>query len=94
MTKIFAPRAPHPASLADQNLTISNEDGTLLTHYCPLHKVGGIYDLESHAWTLYTPMTAAQMIAALPKLGVRVADGTALQTWIDAITATTPAALN
>jgi hypothetical protein len=84
---VYAPRAPHPDSLANPWLTICSADGTLLAHYCTRHRCGGVYDLQLHAWTLYTPMTAEEFIGALPSIGVKVSDTAALQVWIDAITA-------
>lgn len=91
---IFQPRAPHADSLADPRRTIRSACGTLLAHYCSKHQCGGVYDLTLRAWTLYTPMTAEEFICTLPKIGVRIADTTALQVWIDSISAQQPAVLN
>lgn len=84
---VYAPRAPHPDSLADPRLMIRDTSETLLAHYCHRHRVGAVYDLRSQAWSMFTPMTAQEFIGSLPKLGVHLADTSDLQSWIDAITA-------
>lgn len=82
---VFEPRAPHADSLANPRLMIRDRSGKLLVCFCPRHMVGGVYDLEVRAWTLYTPMEPCEFIAALPNLGVQLADGPDLQVWLDAI---------
>lgn len=88
--QVYVPHAPHAESLADPRLTIRDDAGSLLVHYCPRHCCGGVYDLETGVWSLYSPMTAVELLAALPRLGVRIADEPALQAWLDAIATLQP----
>ena len=84
--RTFLPRAPHPDSLADQRLSITDAGGTLLVHYDPRHRCAGIwYPAPIAKWTIFTPVSVEEFLAALPRLGVQIADGPALQKWLDAI---------
>ena len=89
-TTVYAPRAPHPATMVDRNLMISDATGNVLIVYCPRHLVGGVYDVRAPCWSLFGPITPTEFVSAFERLGVRIADGPNLQLWLDSIAAVMP----
>ncbi|HEY4340534.1 MAG TPA: hypothetical protein VGM97_11365 [Steroidobacteraceae bacterium] len=95
VTRTFVPKAPHRDSLANHRLSITDEGGTILVHFCPINACGAVWYPNLGKWVIYTPVSAAEFAAALPKLGVRLADAAALQAWLDEImVAAPPSVLN
>lgn len=87
---IYAPRAPHPSTMADRNLMIRDATGCALIVYCPKHMVGGIYDTRAPCWNLFGPITPTEFVGSFERLGVSICDGPDLQRWMDTIAAAMP----
>jgi hypothetical protein len=88
--EVYEPRAPHRSTIADRNLMISDATGTLLIVYCPIHRVGGIYDMRAPCWNLFGPITPTEFVASFERLGVRISDDQNLQRWLDAVSSAMP----
>jgi hypothetical protein len=88
-TRVFAPKAPHPDSLADPELTIGDADLSVMIHYDPRNRVGGIYYVELQNWSLHSPINFAGFIDHVQRTGLRIPDGADLQRWLDRIEAVT-----
>jgi hypothetical protein len=87
---VYAPRAPHPDTLADRNLLIRDATGNALIVYCPRHLVGGIFDTRAPCWNLFGPITPTEFVSSFERLGILIADGLDLQRWFDNIAAAMP----
>lgn len=81
------PRAPHPDTLRDPQLTILDSSGTCLICYCPRHRCGAIYHIEIAVWSMEQPIGFSEFLRALKARNLIVEDSEDLQRWIDACTA-------
>ena len=76
------PRAPHPNTLRDPNFTILDANGTQLLCWCPLHRCGAVYHIETRIWTIQSEVGFVEFLAALKTRGFLPQNGDLLQ-WID-----------
>lgn len=86
---VFAPKAPHPDSLADGELIIQNDAQQLLVMYCPRNRTGGLYYVEMGTWALQTPIAFGDFLAFLKQRDIQLPDGPDLQRWLDRVEAVT-----
>lgn len=87
--KAPVPRAPHPDTLADPDLTIMDVDRGRLICYCPRHRAGAVLHVEAGLWAIYTPLGVDEFIATIGERGIALPKGDDLARWLTAVGAST-----
>lgn len=81
------PRAPHPDTLRDPNFTILDASSGQLLCWCPLHRCGAVYHIETRIWTMQSEVGFGEFLAALRSRGFLPNCIDELKQWIETCSA-------